>query len=675
MRLSSITQVHSLSHQFYFGGIEATSGSRSRNLFSKVPKRWINLLTVAFATWPALLLSGCSTVVLNPSFEESNGTVAVDVANASPGKVTPDIERLSSSMHHFLVGQFSIIEEDYKAALSNFQQASELTDEPAPLLHSKLAELHLRFGHLEDALKAAELSMKEDPNDPYSQLLYAGILEGLGRDSEAEPVYRALIKEFPDKFDSYVLLSNLYLKTKRNEEAIATLTTLLTRAPNEVLGHFYLAHAYEQLDKLELAEGEYKKVVAADPSHLNGAAELLRIYLKLKKIEDAKQLCNQILEKDANNVLARKALGHLLLGESNLDAALEHLQVLEGVEEDASDTRFKIGLIQIEKQNFKEAVRELSLVLAKNPNHAEARYYIASIYAGSGQRSEAAQELLKIKKDSPMFVKSRTFLAFVFRQDKKLLEAKRAIEEALVVVPEDQNLILYLVLVLRDLDKSKEAESVLRSALESAPGNEKLTFNLALVLHDLGRERETLTLMEVVIEKNPANSDALNYVAYALAESGEDLGRAEKLSSQALQLRPNDGYYLDTLGWVQYKKGNLKEAEETISRSLSVTGDDIVIVEHLVEVLIANNNFKRAVSLLKGAVEQKFSDDPTDKEKVESQHRLRQRLDELVRSHPDLATVRPSEPTPLTKDAASQEVGENQGEESQRARQSQAESL
>jgi Flp pilus assembly protein TadD len=263
-----------------------------------------------------------------------------------------------------------------------------------------------------------------------------------------------------------------------------------------------------------------------------------------------------------------------------------------------------------------------------------------------------------------MFVKSRTFLAFVFRQDRKLLEARKAIEEALTVEPENQNLILYLVLVLRDLDESQEAESVLRRALEAAPGNEKLLFNLALVLHDLGRERETLLLMESVIEKNPTNTDALNYVAYALAEEGKDLGRAEKLSLQALQLSPNDGYYLDTLGWIQFKKGRIKEAEETITRSLSVTGDDIVIVEHLVEVLIASNNLERAVSLLKSAVEQKFSDDPADKEKLESQRRLRQRLDELVVKHPELASVKRSEPMIQNSESASQEVGKTRGRDS-----------
>ena len=602
-------------------------------------------LTSSLPTLPLLivvLVSGCSARSNAPLLpRESEGTVAVDVANAAQGYVTKDVEKSSASMHHFLVGQLAYGAEDFETALSNFEQASELAQEPAPLVHSRLAELNLRFGKVDEALEYARKAVEEEPTESSARLLYAGILEGVGREAEAEPIYRELIREFPDQFDAYVLLSNSYLKRKKVEEAVATLRTLLSRNPNEILARYYLGQAYEKGGKLDLAEQEYKAVTAVDSERSNAVPDLLRVYLLQKKAEEAKALCNEVLKKDPNNVLARKALGHLMLGEQNLDAALEHLKVVEGAEEDASDTRFKIALIQMGKQNFKEAMRELNLVLAKNPAHDEARYYLASMYAGGGRRKEAITELRQIQSSSEIYVRSRTFLAFVLRQVGDFAGAEKAIREAYTRAPTDSQVVLYYVLVLRDQGESGDAAEVLRKAIAVDPKNEKYVFNLALVEHDLGNEDETVRLMERTLEINPTNSDALNYLAYSLIERGGDLSRAEKLVGEALRLRPADSFYLDTLGWLYFKLGRLGDAEATLAKAVSTSSEDIVIVEHYVLVLLAQRKFEEGLKIIRAAVQKAEASDVKDKEREESKVRLERIYHETISAHPHLAQEKP----------------------------------
>ena len=584
-----------------------------------------------------LALSGCSAKSGTPLLpRESEGTVAVDVANATQGHVSKDVEKSSASMHHFLVGQLAYGAEDFETALSNFEQASELAQEPAPLVHSRLAELNLRFGNVDTALDYARKAVDEEPSEPGARLLYAGILEGVGREQEAEPIYRELIQEFPTQFDAYVLLSNSYVKRNKVDDAITLLRGLLSRNPNEVLARYYLGQAYEKGGKLELAEAEYRAVVAADADRSNAVPDLLRVLLLQKKAEDAKALCNEVLKKDPNNVLARKALGHLMLGEQNLDAALEHLKVVEGAEEDASDTRFKIALIQMGKQNFKEAMRELSLVLAKNPSHDEARYYLASMYAGGGRRKEAITELRQIQPSSEIFVRSRTFLAFVLRQINDFRGAESAIKDAYSRAPNDPQVVLYYVLVLRDQGGAEGAARILRKALASDPNNEKYVFNLALIEHDLGNEEETVRLMERTLQINPANSDALNYLAYSLIERGGDLSRAEKLVGEALRLRPSDSFYLDTLGWLYFKVGRLADAEETLAKAVSASSEDIVIVEHYALVLLAQNKFEEGLKVIRSAIQRAEASGNKDKERVESKYRLEKMYQETIAAHPDL---------------------------------------
>jgi predicted Zn-dependent protease len=593
----------------------------------------------------ALAFSACASLggrsaSLAPSHSLPQSTIAVDVANATRSSFAPDARQASLAMHHFLVGQLSLGEENFEKALKNFEKAEELTTEPAALIHSKLADLYLRFGELQKAQVAAEKAMAADPSEPYVRMLYAGVLEGVGREKEAEPIYRGLVSDFPGKIEGYLLLANLYAKGKNFSAAEFTLLSLVKNQPLEPAGHLYLGRIYEHQNKLEKAEVEYRWVFERDPNLSQAAPELVRVLIRQNKTQKAKAVCERILQKDPNNALARKVLSYVMIGESKLDEALQHLTALEALESDPSETRFKVALIQIEKQNYREAIRELNLVLAQNPKHAEARYYLASLYAGTGRRKEAVEELEAIDKESSMYVKARTFAAFVLRQDDDLSGALEAVDDALTVQPNNVNLILYGAVVLRDMGDYKKAEKRLVAALENAPDDERLLFNLALVLHERDKDTEALEVMERIVKSNPKNSDALNYVAYALAEKGVELERAEGLAVKAVGMRPNDGYYLDTLGYIYFKRGKIKEAEETLARAVGATGQDPVIVEHYVDVLLEQKKSQQAVSLLKSIAEQELSpDDAKERDKIEAFERLKQKLKELLKKYPELSGV------------------------------------
>ena len=83
------------------------------------------------------------------------------------------------------------------------------------------------------------------------------------------------------------------------------------------------------------------------------------------------------------------------------------------------------------------------------------------------------------------------------------------------------------------------------------------------------------------IELNPRNAAALNYLGYTLADMGVQLDEAERLIRRALELQPNDGIYIDSLGWVYYQRGDYQRAVEQLERAVELAGEDPTIVEHL----------------------------------------------------------------------------------------------
>jgi len=73
----------------------------------------------------------------------------------------------------------------------------------------------------------------------------------------------------------------------------------------------------------------------------------------------------------------------------------------------------------------------------------------------------------------------------------------------------------------------------------------------------------------------------MNFAGYLLAQKRKDLPEAERLVLRALELRPDTGAFLDSLGWVYFQRGEYQRAVETLERASLLEPDEPVILEHL----------------------------------------------------------------------------------------------
>ena len=561
----------------------------------------------------------------------SSSEMATEISAAPIGNIDRQTALRSEAYHAFLMGQIALGEEDFESALKSFDRASAVIEEPAPILHIRRAELHVRSGDLNRALEASKQALAEMPDNLNALLLHAGILEALQRDSEAEPIYRSLISKNVDSLSPYVLLASLYARGREFTRGVEILQKWMKTHPKDPTARYYMARIYEAQGDLHRAEEILAALSEQAPEQEQIGIDYLRVLVRLKKLEAAERVCLQILERNPKNAVARRVMGQLLLNRNQLEAALPHLQVLEAMEEDPSDTRFKMALIHIERQNFPEAVRELSLVLAKNPKNGAARYYLGSIYAGSGRRKEAVIELLNIEPTDEMFVKGRMFAALILRQEGDLPRAETAAREALNTDPTNRHLLTYVVMILREQGKARDARVLLEGALESAPDDEKLLYAYANVLAELQEVDQAITIMERVVERNPKHADALNFVAYSLAERGYDLERASELPGPALAVKPMDPFLLDSAGWIAFRRQDYVKAEQLLEQASRLSGGDTVIMEHYGEALLARQKSEQAMRVFALAVDQ-AEDGTADAERKQSLERIKKRLRELAES-------------------------------------------
>ncbi|MBX7144554.1 MAG: tetratricopeptide repeat protein [Oligoflexia bacterium] len=578
-----------------------------------------------FSTLAIGALSACSIKqVILPS------QLQVAVNQAPHASMDPASQRSSQAMYEFLVGQMALMDQDVAAAAKHLERASALSDAPSVVLNGSLADLYLREGKFDKALSELDKALLNAPTDYSLLLTRAGVLEALNRESEAQVAYELaaqsnILQVVPDP---YVLWAKSLERGGNPSAALAVYEKLEKRAGKDPMAHYFISRAYEERGQFDKAERSMREAMRLDNSNSSFGLELVRILLKAARFKEAREVCRAILEKEPTNSLAQRLLQQLAKGEQALSDSVRQLSAENAHIENVPDSHLRVALLQLDRKDFGPALRELSLVLALSPDNTQARFYSANILAGSGRRKEAVQELLKIPQDDVLFLKSRTFAAFVLRQDGDLEGAEQAARQAHSEAPEDKNVLAYLVLILRDQRKFKDAAGLMRQAISQEPDNDKLLFSYAVLLRDMGEQQAADAEMEKLLQLNPNHPDALNYIAYGLAEKRLDLDRALSLIERALQSRPNDGYYLDTLGHIQFLRGEYSQAEASLSRAVSIVGDDVVILEHYADALVMLDRVERAIEVYRSAIE--HGRDSSDAEQREAVARIEKKLAELI---------------------------------------------
>jgi len=192
--------------------------------------------------------------------------------------------------------------------------------------------------------------------------------------------------------------------------------------------------------------------------------------------------------------------------------------------------------------------------------------------------------------------------------------------------PEDVvQVILTRADALRQLGRLEEAFDVLAEGTSRVTADPELLNLYASVAKQLGRLEIAESASRLGIEIAPDNAKAYNSLAYSFAERNVRLEYASQLAAKALEMSPNDPYVMDTMGYVQYRLGNLGAAEANLRRSRALLGRPEVTL-HLVEVLLQKGEREEARTLFNEARTNIATDTPADDQLHDKVKRLQLRF-------------------------------------------------
>jgi tetratricopeptide (TPR) repeat protein len=153
----------------------------------------------------------------------------------------------------------------------------------------------------------------------------------------------------------------------------------------------------------------------------------------------------------------------------------------------------------------------------------------------------------------------------------------------------------------------------LTRASQLLPDQQVVVGTLALVLDGFGKKDEAEKAYRSTLQLDPDNADAMNNLAFLLAERGEDLDHAWGYARRAMELVPEDVEMIDTAGWVQWKRGQTDEAIALFAEALGKTPGNESYRRHLMLALEAKSNRSASMDELKALLSGDLSPDSLGK--------------------------------------------------------------
>ncbi len=217
---------------------------------------------------------------------------------------------------------------------------------------------------------------------------------------------------------------------------------------------------------------------------------------------------------------------------------------------DPNGVRYLLGQIAEEQKHWPDAIKWYEQI-QEGEQALPARMRTANALAKQGKLEEAREFLRRVAADNPG-------------------------EEAQLTVAEAQ--------LLREANRPGDAFALLGDALAKEPEQPDLLYDFALTAEKLERYDVLESNLRKLIQVRPDHAHAYNALGYSFADRNTRLPEARKLIEKALELAPEDFFIIDSLGWVQYREGDLKGAADTLRRAYGGR-PDAEIGAHLGEVL------------------------------------------------------------------------------------------
>jgi tetratricopeptide (TPR) repeat protein len=447
-----------------------------------------------------------------------------------------------------------------------------------PNAYFTAGDFYLRIRDTENAIKQyTEGEQKDKAHKADYQKRIIQVLVDQGKTAQAYELNLDILKDNPKDPEARGLKATFLLDKGDINQAINELQAVVTARPDNFVARFQLGRAHYAKQEFEQARQQFEKSVELRKDYMPPRLALAQVALARGDFENALKISQEALKVDPNSGAARLLLSAAEMRQGNYKDSRETLNYILSKAPKQAETLLELGVLNLMEKKYDDAAAAFRRAYDADPANLKGLLGESEAYIQMGKPDQAVTVVQAEVTKFPARNDLKRNLGDIEFRTGHIDQALQVYRDLLPLYKDNPKLQgdLYARIgdgYIRKKDFSGAIEQ-LRKAHELEPDSTQIINALALLLENSGNHTEARKLYQESISRKQDDPEALNNLAYLMAETGGNLDEALTLATRAKQKLPNYLEISDTIGWIYLKK-NLADSAVDIFKDLVAKAPD-----------------------------------------------------------------------------------------------------